>query len=136
MNMLTWMTQYVGDGYIDHSSLSIRAAVSINIQSSYQVMFNLLLLSICCLTTKVRIVEAFNLPKQQLQRANYHTISTTTQLSSSSSIEEEQTATTSFDDIASHKETNPSAGADGYSILRRPVTVSYFLCAYHMIIYF
>ena len=91
-------------------------------------MLNLLLISICSLTTGIRIIEAFNLPPtQQLQRANYHTISSTPQLSSSSSIEEEQTtATTSFDDIASYKDTNPSAGADGYSILRRPVTVSIF----------
>ena len=88
-------------------------------------MFNLLLLSVYSITT-LRFIEAFNLPPtQQLQRTN-HISSTTTQLSSSSSIEEEQTATTSFDDIASHKDTNPSAGADGYSILRRPVTVSYF----------
>jgi len=93
-------------------------------------MFNiiLLLISICCLTT-VRFIEAFNdvPPQLQLQRANYHTIDTTTQLSSS--IEEEQATTSaSFDDIESYKETNPSAGADGYSILRRPVTVSFILC--------
>ena len=65
-----------------------------------------------------------------MQRTNYH-ISVATQLSptqlSSSSIEkEQQTTTAAFDDIASYKDTNPSAGADGYSILRRPVTVSYF----------
>ena len=94
-------------------------------------MFNiiLLLLSICSLTTKVRFIEAFNL--SQLQRTKYH-ISTTTQLSSS--IEEEQTiTTTTFDEIASYKDTNPSAGADGYSILRRPVTVSYFFVCVHII---
>jgi len=92
-------------------------------------MFNLLLLSVYCLTTGIRFIEAFNLPpQQQLQRTNYHI--SVTQLSSSS-IEEEQATTTSFDDIESYKDTNPSAGADGYSILRRPVTVScYFLCVH------
>jgi len=91
-------------------------------------MFNLLLLSVYCLTTGIRFIEAFNLPpQQQLQRTNYH-ISVTQLLSSS--IEEEQATTASFDDIASYKDTNPSAGADGYSILRRPVTVSYFFCAF------
>ena len=94
-------------------------------------MFNLLLLSVVCCLTRVRFIEAFNLPSQQLQRTKYH-FSTSTQLSSSSSIEEEQT-TTSFDDIESYKDTNPSAGADGYSILRRPVTVSYFFVCVHII---
>ena len=86
-------------------------------------MFNLLLLSVYSITT-VRFIEAFNLSPQQQFATNYH-ISTTTQLSSS--IEEEQTTSTasSFDDIEKYKDTNPSAGADGYSILRRPVTVSY-----------
>ena len=95
-------------------------------------MPNLFLFSVLCLATRVRFIEAFNLPPQQFATKYHVFISSTTQLSSSSSIEEEQT--TSFDDIASYKDTNPSAGADGYSILRRPVTVSFFLCAYHMII--
>lgn len=94
-------------------------------------MFNLLLLSVCCLTTGIRFIEAFNLSPKQLQRTNYH-ISTTTQLSSSSIEEEQATTTVSFDDIASYKDTNPSAGADGYSILRRPVTVSCYFLVVHI----
>ena len=98
-------------------------------------MFNLLFLSVVCYLTRIRFIEAFNLsPKQQLHKTNYHISAqlSPTQLSSSS-IEEEQTTTTSFDDIESYKDTNPSAGADGYSILRRPVTVSYFFVCVHII---
>ena len=107
---------------------------AVNSRPQYQAMMFNILLSICCLTTTVRFIEAFNLPpKQQLQRTNHNSVTqlSPTQLSSSSI--EEQATTTSFDDIESYKDTNPSAGADGYSILRRPVTVSYFLCVYHMI---